>query len=190
MDIEQSLFEGESICLAPIDYEGDAAIESKWTHDEGYLRLLSSDPALPLSPEQVKKKYEQIEKQIAEDKDGFYFTIRMREDDRLIGFAEITWVEWTHGDAGVRIGIGAADDRRQGYGTQALNLLLGFAFRELNLFRLTAIVAEYNHSSRQLFGKAGFIEEVRRRQALNRDGRRWDLIYLGLLQQDWHLLSI
>jgi RimJ/RimL family protein N-acetyltransferase len=37
----------------------------------------------------------------------------------------------------------------------------------------------------RFFEKAGFIVEVRRRQALNRDGRRWDLLHLGLLQQEW-----
>ena len=36
------------------------------------------------------------------------------------------------------------------------------------------------------------MEEVRRRQALNRYGRRWDLIQMGILQREWvttYLLS-
>jgi RimJ/RimL family protein N-acetyltransferase len=36
-----------------------------------------------------------------------------------------------------------------------------------------------------LFAKAGFVEEVRRREALQRDGRYWDAIHLGLLRDEW-----
>ena len=57
--------------------------------------------------------------------------------------------------------------------------------RWLNLFRLSARVPEYNQAAIALFRKFGFVEEVRRRQALDRDGRRWDLIVFGLLNSEW-----
>jgi RimJ/RimL family protein N-acetyltransferase len=60
-----------------------------------------------------------------------------------------------------------------------------FAFSELNLHRLTARVPEYNLAALALFRKAGFVEEVRRREAYQRDARRWDDIHLGLLAADW-----
>jgi RimJ/RimL family protein N-acetyltransferase len=63
--------------------------------------------------------------------------------------------------------------------------MLRFAFDELNLFRLTAWVPEYNKPALQLFEQAGFVVEVRRRQALNRDGHTWDMLHLGLLQEEW-----
>jgi RimJ/RimL family protein N-acetyltransferase len=85
----------------------------------------------------------------------------------------------------VRLGIGDPADWRKGYGRDALHLLMRFAFSELNLHRLTAIVPEYNTPAMQLFTNAGFIEEVRRRQALARDSRRWDSIHLGLLRSEW-----
>jgi len=31
----------------------------------------------------------------------------------------------------------------------------------------------------------GFIEEVRRREALYRDGNRWDSIHFGILNDEW-----
>jgi hypothetical protein len=49
MDIATQLFEGKLICLAPIDHEKDPEIESKWTHDPEYLRMLSPKPPPPLS---------------------------------------------------------------------------------------------------------------------------------------------
>jgi len=36
-----------------------------------------------------------------------------------------------------------------------------------------------------LLKKSGFVEEVRRRKALDRDGRRWDLLIFGLLKDEW-----
>jgi hypothetical protein len=35
------------------------------------------------------------------------------------------------------------------------------------------------------YEKVGFKHEGRMRAALNRDGRRWDLIYMGILRAEW-----
>lgn len=184
-DIQTQLFEGEEIRFGPIDYEKDPEIESKWTHDAEYMRLYDIVPARPLSAAMVKKQYEKLEKQVEEDKNLYHFAIRAREDDRLIGKATIQWIEWSNGNGFLRLGIGAAEDRRKGYGTQALKMLLRFAFAELNLYRVTAIVPEYNEGAVALLKRAGFTEEVRRRKALDRDGRRWDFLTFGLLKEEW-----
>jgi RimJ/RimL family protein N-acetyltransferase len=189
MEIKDPLFEGKTVCLAPIDHDQDAEIESKWTHDPDYLRSLNPQPIRPLSPAQLKKKYEAIEKEAEESKNLFYFTIRCREDDRLVGFARLYWVDWTNSNGMVQLGIGNPADRGRGYGTEALQMLLRYAFSELNLYRLSAIIAEYNPKAMRLFKKCGFIEEVRRRQALKRDGQRWDAIHLGLLRGEWEALQ-
>lgn len=185
MSIEKSLFEGEHICLGPIDHEKDPEIESRWTHDASYLRLISLDPALPASPARLKKRYEAIEKDQEEKKNLYYFTLRMRSDDRLIGFGELYWIEWSNGAGFIRLGIGDPNDRLKGYGREALALLLRFAFDELNLYRLSAVIPEYNLVALHVFAQAGFQEEVRRRQSVNRDGRRWDLLHLGILRDEW-----
>jgi RimJ/RimL family protein N-acetyltransferase len=185
MKISESLFVAENICLAPIDHEKDAEIESRWTHDAEYLRLLSLEPALPQSATQLKKRYEKIEKDQNEKKDLFYFTVRMRSDDRLVGYARLYWIEWSNAGGFIQLGIGDPSDRRHGYGTEVLRLLLRYAFDELNLYRLTAVIPEYNPVALRLFSQAGFVEEVRRRKALERDGRRWDVIHLGILHDEW-----
>jgi RimJ/RimL family protein N-acetyltransferase len=184
-DIQTQLFEGQDIRFGPIDHEKDPEIESKWTHDSEFMRLMETAPARPLSAAMIKKQDEKLEKQIEEDKNLYHFMIRAKADDRLIGKATLQWIEWTNGNAHLRLGIGAAEDRRKGYGTQALGMLLRFAFAELNLFRLTAIVPEYNEGAAALLQKFGFVQEVCRRKALERDGRRWDLYVFGLLSSEW-----
>ena len=183
MSISDQLFESERLRLAPPDPEKDAETESKWTHDPDYQRLISAQPVRPLSPGQIKKKYEEAEKEKKHNQ--FVFALRTREDDRLIGFARLDHIEWNHGHGSLFLGIASPDDRRKGYGTETLRLLLRYAFDELNLHRLTAVVFEYNTAALSFFEKAGFVIEVRRRQALNRDGKRWDWLHLGLLREEW-----
>jgi RimJ/RimL family protein N-acetyltransferase len=149
------------------------------------MRMMDPAPARPMSAALVKKEYEKLEKQMEENKNLYYFAIRSRADDRLIGKASVYWIEWANGHGFVRLGIGSAEDRGKGYGSQALKMLLRFGFAELNLYRLSALVAEYNTIAIRLLAKHGFVEEVRRRQALERDGRRWDLLVFGLLNEEW-----
>jgi RimJ/RimL family protein N-acetyltransferase len=153
------------------------------------MRLMELKPVRPLAPAMVKKQYEAIEKQMEEDKNLFYFTIRAREDDRLIGKAVVEWVDWTNGNGYLRLGIGAEADRRKGYGSQALSMLLRYAFGELNLYRVTAVLPAYNAGAIRLFQKFGFMEEVRRRKAMHRDSEFWDILSFGLLNSEWQELN-
>jgi RimJ/RimL family protein N-acetyltransferase len=182
--LTDQLFEGYLVRFAPPDADHDAEIVSKWTHDLEYLRLLSTDIAKPLSPAQIKKQYEDMDKE-AEKRNAFNFALRLKEDDRLIGFARLFRIEWTHGTGSLQIGIGDRTDRGQGYGAEALHMLLRYAFDEINLYRLAAQTAEYNTGAIRFFERAGFVVEVRRRQAIQRDGKRWDAVMLGLLRDEW-----
>ncbi len=188
-DIQTQLFEARDIRFGPIDHDAHPEIESKWTHDAEFMRLMELKPVRPQSAAMLRKQYEAIEKQMEEEKNIFYFTIRARQGDRLIGKALIEWIDWTNGNGWLRLGFGAPQDRRKGYGSQALALLLRYAFAELNLYRVTALVPEYNQGALRLFQKFGFVEEVRRRKALNRDGAFWDLIAVGLLTSEWQQQS-
>ncbi|WKZ37273.1 MAG: GNAT family protein [Anaerolineales bacterium] len=185
LDIQTQLFEATDIRFGPIDHETHPEIESKWSHDTDFMRLMELKPVRPLSPAMVKKQYEAVEKEMEQDKNLFYFTIRAREDDRFIGKALVEWIDWANGNGFVRLGIGALEDRRKGYGSQALTMLLRYAFGELNLYRVTAVVAAYNEGAIRLFQKFGFMEEVRRRKALHRDGEFWDIVSFGLLNTEW-----
>jgi RimJ/RimL family protein N-acetyltransferase len=184
-DIQTQLYEGPDIRFGPIDHEKDPEIESKWTHDSEFMRMMDTAPARPMSAAIIKKQYEKLEKQIEESRNLYHFMIRAKADDRLIGTAAVQRIEWANGNAFLRLGIGAAEDRGKGYGSQALRMLLRFAFAELNLFRVSAMVPEYNETAIALLEKFGFMQEVGRRKALERDGRRWDLYVFGLLKDEW-----
>jgi RimJ/RimL family protein N-acetyltransferase len=48
-------------------------------------------------------------------------------------------------------------------------------------------VAGYNEGAIRFFERAGFVTEVQRRQAIHRNGRRWDLLVMGLLREEFSL---
>jgi RimJ/RimL family protein N-acetyltransferase len=184
--LQQQLFEGSRVRLGAIDLEKDPDVESKWTHDPDFLRALSPDTVRPLAPFAVKKKYENIEKEAKEKRNSFYFTIRLTEDDRLIGFTRIEWIEWNNGAGRLTLGVGSPEDRGKGYGSESLQMILRYAFAELNLYRLgTLAIPVYNTGAIRFLERAGFVEEVRRREMVNRDGKRWDAVHLSLLRDEW-----
>lgn len=176
-----SLFEGVLVRLAPPDPEKDAQVESAWTHDAEYLRLIDTAPARPLSPAAVKKKYERLEK--AENKE-FYFAVRALADDRLLGFGHLFDVDLQHGAAMLNLGLGRPEDRGCGFGSDVLRLLVNYGFDELNLHRVGARTASYNTGALRFLARHGFVEEVRNREAVWRDGQWWDAVTVGLLRSE------
>ena len=183
--MDTQLFEGELVRLGVFDPETDSEVEAHWTENPDYLRLTEIEPMRPLSVSQVKKKRQNLARQAEENKKTFEFAIRLTSDNRLAGFARLENIDWTNGAGQVILAIGDPADWGHGYGSEVLQLMLRYAFHELNLHRLGAPVFEYNDRGRRLLEKAGFREEVRRRQFIRRDGKRWDLIRMGLLRPEW-----
>ncbi len=103
----------------------------------------------------------------------------------MIGFLNLSGFNWTAREAWLGVGIGEREYWGKGYGTDAVNILLRFAFQELNLNRVSLDVFEYNERAVRSYEKLGFQHEGRLRQLLNRFDRRWDLIYMGILRQEW-----
>jgi RimJ/RimL family protein N-acetyltransferase len=116
------------------------------------------------------------------------FVIRALEEDKPIGFVGLDGFNWVAGDAWVGIGIGEPEYWGRGYGTEAMKLVLGYGFRELNLHRVSLCVFEYNQRGYKSYLKAGFVEEGREREWIKRDGRHWDMVYMGILRTEWEAL--
>jgi RimJ/RimL family protein N-acetyltransferase len=175
-----NLFRGELVRLAAVDPQPVAEAYNCWSRDSEYWRLMFSDPAYPRSVKAVK---DQLEKDLGKvPTRDYFFNIRTLQDDRLIGDAGLDGVDWRNGDAYVGIGLGNHQDWGKGYGTDAMRLILRFAFDELNLHRLSLTVFEYNVRTIRSYQKASFIVEGRTRGFVNRDGRRWDMICMGILR--------
>lgn len=181
--MHNDLFTGKLVRLTMEDPQSLAEHFSRWGRDSEFSRLLDSEMARLHT---VKATKEFIEKELAkETPEGFWFVIRTLEGDRVIGDIGLGEILWNHGDTFVGIGIGEREFWGKGYGTDAMRIILRYAFTELNLHRVSLDVFEYNPRAIHSYEKAGFVVEGRARQYLNREGRRWDLIYMGILRSEW-----
>jgi RimJ/RimL family protein N-acetyltransferase len=179
--LARSLFQGDRITLAAIDPETDAATLAGWSHDSEFMRAIDPAPLRPQTVAQVKERLGDPDEAAAR----YQFLIRTRSGDRAIGFARLERFQWIHGTAMVCLGIADPADRGRGYGWEAIALMVNYAFSELNLYRLGAIVPGDNPGGLAFLERMGFRIEVRRREAVQRDGQRWDLLHLGLLASEW-----
>jgi len=178
------LFQGGLVRLIAPDPQLAAGLHTRWMRDSEFVRLLDADPARLLS---VDKNKEWYEKNLVEEQknDELFLLIQTLEEDRTIGLIGLDGIRWTHGDAWVGIGLGEREYWGKGYGTDAMRILLHYAFEELNLHRLSLVVFEYNPRAIRSYEKVGFIVEGSARQFLNRDGQRYDMIYMGILRDEW-----
>ena len=172
--------QGELVRLAAFDLEKDSEALARWSRDSEYQRLLDTGPSVVNASTSMR---EFMEKEIG--KNYILFGIRPLNEDRTVGFADLSGFDWLARSAWVAIGIGEAEYRGRGLGTEAMRLLVRFAFEQLNLNRINLTVFSYNPRAMRSYEKCGFVYEGCQRQFLNRDGRRWDMVYMGLLKSDW-----
>lgn len=177
------IFCGERVRLAALNIERETSFFELSSRNSQYMRLLDGEPAVMFN---TKRQQEQLEQY---QSSGWLFVIRTTAEDRPIGMIDLEPVDWAAGDSWVGIGIRDVDYWGKGYGTEAMRILLRYAFNELNLHRVSLDVFEYNPRAYQSYLKAGFKEEGRRRMWLNRAGKRWDLIYMGILRSEWEALQ-
>jgi RimJ/RimL family protein N-acetyltransferase len=59
----------------------------------------------------------------------------------------------------------------------------------LNLRRITLGVFDYNPRAIRSYEKAGFTLEGHLRKALYRDGSRADIVFMGILREEWQALN-
>jgi len=181
--VNNDLLHGELVRLTAENPEVMAENFSRWYQDTEWIRLLDTDPPRMLSG---KKWKDLLEKDLDKNTpDELFFAIRTLEGDVLIGFIGLFDLFQQHGDALVAIALGERKYWGNGYGTDAMLVMLRYAFNELNLRRVGLIVFEYNSRAFRSYEKAGFIHEGRVRQYLYREGRRWDLLFMGILREEW-----
>lgn len=89
-----------------------------------------------------------------------------------------------HRDCTLIIGIDKGYQRK-GYGSEAIQWVLGWAFDYANMHRVGLEVYEWNVGAAAAYEKVGFHEEGRRRESLFLRGRYWDNILMGVLASEW-----
>ncbi|MEB3177974.1 MAG: GNAT family protein [Nostocaceae cyanobacterium] len=179
------LFTGKLVRLAAPKPEDNEQF-AKWSENDEYLRIMDNDPAKPITTE----TWAQFEAQITATPNAFLFHLRTIADDKMIGIVGLHGIQWTHQIASMGIAIGNPEYWGKGYGTDALQLILGYAFRELNLYRVGSSTIGYNIRSIKAHTKVGFCQEGVQRSFIQREGQRFDVIHFGILRPEWEQLQM
>ena len=102
----------------------------------------------------------------------------------------VTWPQWRQhrlrtGLTAVGIMLGVRDQWGKGLGTDAMQTLVAWGFYTLNLNRVQLRVFADNERAIRSYQKVGFQIEGRLRQGNYANGAYRDVLYMGVLREDW-----
>lgn len=168
---------GDRIYLSPRNSE-DAEIFTEWLNDfETTDYIGRSREIVTLEDE---KRY--LENNSSNGKSFFIVTL---EDDKLIGTVSLEQINYVNRCAVLGIFIGDKAYRNNGYGAEAIRLILEFGFRYLNLKNIKLNLLEFNERALKCYKKCGFKEYGRRRKCRFVDGKYYDSIEMDILDEEF-----
>ena len=167
---------GERIYISPMNSD-DAEIYTKWLNNSEITKYLSIHSSLVCVPGE-REYLETFCKQ------EFHMCIVKLENDELIGNISLENIDYKNGSAELGIFIGEERNLGKGYGSEAIKLLTNFGFKELRLHTIYLRVFNINERAKKAYTKCGFIECGRMHEALYRDGKYYDIIYMELINKE------
>lgn len=176
------LLRGELVRLDAWDVDRDAEEFAAWHSDPVFQRLGYDQSIRPTSVAEARKL---MERWRDDWPSSVNFAVRALDDDRLVGLTRLYDIVPSNRVAVLGISIGRTTEWRKGFGADASRVTIRYGFQELNLHRIWLDVFGYNDRAAALYRRLGFTEEGRLREHFERDGRRHDVILMGLLRHEW-----
>ncbi|HEY5625920.1 MAG TPA: GNAT family protein [Dehalococcoidia bacterium] len=174
--ISESILTTKMIRLRPME-EGDLAHFQRWLADDELRRWLGSVNEQP----SIAEEYDWYMSK-RQDADAILWSIEAA-DGTLLGNVELR-LSPLNLRAGVGIGIFDRQYWGKGYGTEAMRLVLDYAFRELKLNRVELTADEENARAIRSYEKCGFVREGLLREHQMIDGRPRDCVAMAVLRSD------
>ncbi|MBA4116942.1 MAG: GNAT family N-acetyltransferase [Rubrobacter sp.] len=153
---------------------------ARWYGDEEVWRL-TSWMAGPLRRAAVERLFEDRESSPVDDS----FAVHREDEEEPVGVVSLTNISEINASADLSVILGAAEDRDKGIGTEAISILLHYAFEDSGLNRVGLSVFEFNEAAMHAYEKLGFKTEGRMRQAIQRNSSFHDAILMSILAQEW-----
>lgn len=174
-----SFIQGDRLYLREVRPSDVNSTYYRWMNDLEVTRYLES--------RFYPNSMEGLQKYVAEklgDPNNVFLAILLKEGDRHIGNIKLGPINWIHRFADVGLLVGEKDCWGKGYATEAIRLMVDYAFGTLNLHRLTAGCYENNMGSARAFLKAGFSQDGIRKSHFYSEGRYVDDILLGIVRPE------
>lgn len=174
----KQMLKSTQITLTPLR-PGDLPAMYEWINNRELVIL--NGPFRPVGVAEHEAWFNSVQQR----PDVVIFAIRLLEDDKLIGSCQLHSINRTHRSAELQIRLGDASQHGKGYGTEAVRLLLEFAFKDLNLRRVYLHVFSTNLAAIRVYEKAGFVKEGVLRKAAYIDGQHKDILLMAILQEEY-----
>ena len=168
---------GEHIYLSPRSTE-DVELFTEWLNDFETTDYLGRSGNL-VSLEAERKYLENNSSPEAT------FVIVTKEEDKMIGTVSIERIHYIDRRGTLGIFIGDKNAREKGYGTEAIQLILEYGFRYLNLHNIALDVMEFNPRAIRCYKKCGFQEVGRERKSRYVNGKYYDSIHMDILAEEF-----
>jgi RimJ/RimL family protein N-acetyltransferase len=179
------LFDGKLVRLREYRKE-DITLKLTYINDPDVLRFLESGIPYPSTFNEELKWFESI----SAFKDSYRFAVEAIDSGKYIGDCGINSIDWKNSVANVVIFIGDKNYWSKGCGTDAMQMLLSFAFNQINVNKVRLSVYSFNMRAVRSYEKCGFIQEGVLRQEIYRDGQYYDTIVMGILREEYKKLKI
>ncbi|HRG59028.1 MAG TPA: GNAT family protein [Bacteroidia bacterium] len=116
---------------------------------------------------------------------SFYFLLIDKDSQKVLG--ECGYHTWSipHRRAELFYSLRNENDKRKGYMSEALKVILNYGFNELGIHRVAALTAPSNEASIALLKHYGFVKEGIHRQDYVVNGVNEDSICFSLLKWEW-----
>lgn len=169
------MIEGTRVRLRALE---PSDLEALWRWQNDWATQQAGDPApeLAVSREAVTRMFG--------PESGLTTYMIETLDGRVIGNCGYFGYSGRNRNCTVGIWIGEADARGKGYGTEAMQLLLSYLFRQMGLHRVALGVVADNAAAIASYHKCGFREEGRDRDAVFRDGGWIDGVRMAVLEHE------
>ena len=113
------------------------------------------------------------------------FNIIDLNSNKLIGTIGLEKFNWTSRNAVLGIFIGDKNYRNNGYGTEAIKLLLEFGFKYLNLHSIILSLLSVNERAHKCYLKCGFKDAGKSREEIFLNGKYYDKLYMDILEGEF-----
>lgn len=137
----------------------------------------------------TREGHENWRKTMIETGRGVQFMIVRKRDDRTVGSVYLRDIDRVHNKAEYGIFIGEKEALGQGYGTQAAQMMISYAFEEEGLHKVMLRVLAENEQAKRSYQKAGFIQEAYLRDEVFLEGCYKDVIYMAVINDSQQEVS-
>lgn len=174
-----------TLCYLSPCTEEDATKWATWFNDMETTMLLGDEVYRPTSPEAERESINQILKNHYQ-----FFEIVDKQTDEAIGRTILFDIDHIDRRAMVGIVIGEKTYWGKGYGQDALKLILDYGFNILNLNNIMLGTFEFNQRALSSYKKIGFKEIGRRRQGRIIAGKKYDVIFMDILAEEFEKMYV